>query len=87
MKKDAKIEPLDVERCQAEKPNGNSFMTFGGVPGLERCKSRPAFVLVEKNPGKDGLHGAMTLCRECLTVFTKQVGMDNALAFEIKERA
>lgn len=87
MKGKTQIEPLDAERCQAEKPNGNSFMTFGGVPGLERCRSKPAFVVVEKKAGADGLQGAMTMCAECFMVFKKQVGTKNALVFNLKERA
>lgn len=81
------IEPLDVERCQAEVPNGATFMTFGGVPGLVRCTSKPRYVLVErKRNKKDKLHGAMTVCTSCFEVFKKQVGEATVNIFEIKGR-
>jgi hypothetical protein len=86
-KKDApKIAPLDVDRCQAEKPNGASFMTFGGVPRLERCNSVPSYVLVETKEDEDGLRGAMTVCSECFEVFKKQVGVSNTLYYEITRK-
>lgn len=83
MSKKVKIEPIDSRRCQTEKPNGNSFMTFGGVPGLERCKNTPTRVLVEKEPGKDGEHGAMAVCPECFAVFKKQIGLGKTLVFDL----
>jgi hypothetical protein len=60
-KKKALIPP-DLERCQAEKPNGHTFMTLGGSPGRERCKDKPTVIVKEKKPGKDGQCGSMTLC-------------------------
>lgn len=65
------IEPLDTARCQAEKPNGYTFMTLGGIPGLERCRNKPEVVVTETQPAKDGKIGHMTLCDGCLTVFKK----------------
>lgn len=69
-----KIAPLDVDRCQTEVPNGASFMTLGGVPGLVRCSNQPEFVLVEREPGEDGQNGAMTVCASCFDVFKKSMG-------------
>lgn len=68
--------PPDYSQCQAEKPNGHSFMTLGGVPGLERCKNKPQWVIHETVPDKNGQCGSMSLCDACLEVFRKQVGMD-----------
>lgn len=67
----AGIEPFDTERCQAEKPNGYTFMTLGGRPDLERCKSKPEVLVTDARPAKDGKIGHMTLCDGCLAVFKK----------------
>ncbi len=66
------LTPPDLKQCQAEKPNGNTFMTFGGVPGLVRCTEKPLFIATEKKPAKDGLIGSMSLCADCVAVFHKQ---------------
>lgn len=70
MKKRIKLIPHDKKQCQAEKPNGNSFMTLGGVPGLSRCKNKPVVIIVEKRKPK----GSMSLCKECWTVAIQQLG-------------
>ncbi len=57
--------PPDRKRCQAEKPNGNTFMTLGGVPGMERCKAKPTVIAYENKPAADGLKGSMSLCDSC----------------------
>ena len=67
------LTPPDLEQCQAEKPNGNTFMTVGGMPGLERCTNKPLFIATEKKPGEDGQKGSMSLCADCLVVFLRQV--------------
>lgn len=67
------LTPPDLERCQADKPNGHTFMTLGGRPGLERCKDKPTVIVHEKKPGKDGLMGSMSLCTHCLIQFMQQV--------------
>jgi len=69
----SKLIPPDLTKCQAEKPNGNTFMTLGGSPGLERCKNKPTTIVKEINPGKDGNKGSMSLCTHCLLVFMKQM--------------
>lgn len=74
-KKQKPLTPPDPKRCQAEVPNGHSFMTLGGRPGRERCKKAPSCIIVEVAPGKDGRCGSMSLCDDCLEVFTKQVGL------------
>lgn len=73
MPKKPKLTPPDPDRCQAEKPNGASFMTFGGIPKLERCTNRP-FVIVKERVAdpRDGLKGSMSLCEGCLKTFKKQ---------------
>ncbi|MGH9390490.1 MAG: hypothetical protein ACRD1Z_12805, partial [Vicinamibacteria bacterium] len=67
-----KLIPPDLERCQGEKPNGYTFMTFGGVPGLVRCSEKPTHIAFEpKQEGRE--QGSMSLCGECLAVCSKQV--------------
>ena len=74
--KKIELEPPDHKRCQAEKPNGATFMTLGGVPGLVRCANVPVVILTERNPNqKDGAIGCMSLCLDCLAVFHKQMNM------------
>lgn len=65
--------PPDLGQCQAEKPDGNSFMTLGGRPGLVRCTNPPTHLVTETAPGDDGRMGSMTLCDNCLIVFKKQL--------------
>lgn len=66
------LEPPDLTRCQALRPNGCTFMTLGGRPGLERCTNEPTVILAETSPGDDGLMGSMSLCDSCLAVFRRQ---------------
>ena len=73
-----KLIPPDRARCQAEIPNGASFMTLGGRPELVRCTSAPTVIVREKLPGKDGQRGSMSLCGVCLVVFKQQLGEDFA---------
>jgi len=68
------LTPPDLERCQAEVPNGHSFMTHGGRPGRERCKSAPTVVVTEVQPGVDGRRGSMSLCHHCWSVALQQLG-------------
>jgi len=72
------LTPPDKKRCQAEVPNGNSFMTLGGRPGRVRCSNVPAFIAKEKRAGKDGRKGSMSLCEECSKVFSAQMGPNYA---------
>ena len=72
-KKKVKLIPPDKKQCQAEKPNGHSFMTLGGRPGRERCTNKPTMLATEKKPGKDGQRGSMTVCDECFSVMQKQM--------------
>lgn len=65
--------PIDKERCQAEKPNGESFMTLGGGHKMIRCENKPTVIATETTAGEDGLKGSMTLCDECLKVAEKQL--------------
>lgn len=67
------LTPPDMKRCQAEKPNGHTFMTLGGSPGLERCKSKPSLIVTENKPDKDGRKGSMTLCASCFVQFGLQI--------------
>lgn len=69
-----KLIPPDLKRCQAEMSNGYSFMTFGGVPGMVRCKNKPIVIIKDIVPGDDGLIGSMTLCASCWNVAIQQLG-------------
>lgn len=71
--KKKKLTPPDPKQCQAEKPNGNSFMTLGGRPGMLRCENKPSVIVYENKPGVDGQKGAMSLCKSCLAVLNKQM--------------
>lgn len=72
-KKLAPLEPPDLQRCQAEKPNGTNFMTMGGAIGrLERCTRDAQVIVKERKPGKDGRKGSMSLCHGCLAQLIKQ---------------
>lgn len=66
------LTPPDLKRCQAEKPNGHSFMTLGGSPGRERCKDTPLLIATENEKGPDGLLGSMSLCLACANVLVDQ---------------
>lgn len=70
---DMPITPADPQQCQAEVPNGNTFMTLGGQPGRVRCTNRPVVVAVETEPNpEDGEHGEMSLCADCLAKLSEQ---------------
>ena len=73
-----KLIPPDTKRCQAEKPNGLSFMSLGGQPGLVRCRNIPIVVITEIVPKvKSEPQGSMSLCPWCWKVYMKQEGMEN----------
>lgn len=78
------LTPPDLHRCQAEKPNGASFMTLGGRPGLVRCSDKPSVIATENKPGPDGQVGSMSLCQHCAEVFVKQLGADYATTAPIQ---
>jgi len=65
--------PIDKERCQAENPNGQSFMTLGGGHKMIRCENRPTVIATEIKAGSDGLKGSMTMCDDCLKVANEQL--------------
>lgn len=77
--------PPDLDRCQAEKPNGEGPFTLGGGHKMVRCENKPQFIVTEKAPGEDGLIGSMSLCAHCLTVFLKQMPADYGEVTEILE--
>lgn len=80
------LTPPDLERCQAEKPNGHSFMTLGGRPGRVRCDDKPTVIVTENEPGPDGQQGSMALCGHCLGVFQKQMPKDYATVSDIERK-
>lgn len=79
------LTPPDLECCQAERPNDNSFMTLGGVVGRVRCKNKPTKLLTENKPGKDGRIGSMTLCDHCFGVFQEQMPAGYATATDLEK--
>lgn len=81
----AELTPPDHKQCQAEKPNGHSFMTLGGVPGMVRCTNKPTKLLTENTPGEDGQTGSMTLCDHCFSVFQKKMPADYATATDLEK--
>jgi len=84
---ESKLTPADEERCQCERPNGATFMTFGMAPGLVRCKNKPIVVVTEREvTNDDGERGSMSLCPHCYNVFVEKMGDDFATVRAI-ERA
>ncbi len=82
-----KLIPPDKKRCQALRPNGNNFMTFGGVVGMERCKEVPTVIITELNRSEiDGLIGSMSLCDHCLGKAKEQLGEAYFIVKEIKRK-
>ena len=75
--------PVDKKQCQAEKPNGESFMTLGGGHKMVRCDSAPTVIVRENKSGYDGLRGEMTLCDHCHNVMIEQLGEEFTTAEEI----
>lgn len=69
-----KLSPPDPRQCQALKPNGENFMTFGGGHKMLQCKERPVWLATENHPGKDGMRGSMTLCDTCSETMKAQLG-------------
>ena len=70
--------PPDKKQCQAEVPNGNTFMSLGGVPGRVRCGNKPSWISTEAKPGPDGRCGSMSLCDNCKQVLMVRLGADFA---------
>lgn len=68
-----KLAPPDLKRCQAEKPNGHTIFTLGGVPGLVQCKNVPLFIAKEPQRADGRKQGSMSVCLECRTICEKQV--------------
>lgn len=64
--------PIDFSMCQAEKSNGNSFMTMGGTRKMVRCTNKPSTIVYETKKDEDGVHGAMALCHACKQVLKEQ---------------
>ena len=76
--------PPDSKRCQAEKTAAYSFMTLGGRVGdMIRCANPPTVIVTERKPGRDGKRGSMSLCAECLAVFTVKMPKNYATVAEV----
>lgn len=86
-KASADLIPADPKRCQAEVPNGHSFMTLGGRPGGRvRCSNVPAVIVTEQVPGADGKCGSMSLCESCHVVFKRQMPNANVAVRKLAQR-
>lgn len=72
-RKATKLTPPDQKRCQAEKPNGVTFMTYGGRFEMVRCTNAPRWIATEIEIGKDGKRGGMSLCADCRAVLEMQM--------------
>lgn len=80
-----KLIPPDLEQCQVMKPNGNTFMTFGGVPGVIRCENETTIIVKEtKRVRKKGALGSMAMCDECFEKFSKKYKIGNYVIFKKK---
>lgn len=82
------LTPPDTSRCQADVPNGHSFMTLGGhLGGRVQCSNAPTVIAKEKKAGKDGRKGSMALCEDCQKEFVKMFGPSFATFTPIKTDA
>ena len=72
--KNSELIPPDKKQCQAEKPNGQNFMTLGGGHKMIRCTNKPTWIASENEPDPDGVKGSMAVCDECKTQLVKQLG-------------
>lgn len=63
------LDPVDANRCQAEKKEG-SFMTLGPRSYI-RCRAKPSWIAIEIQNGK--FAGAMSLCDDCKRVCEIQI--------------
>lgn len=79
--------PPDFKRCQAY-PNvaRHSFMTLGPMPTPRRCENAPVWLAVEMVPGKDGLHGSMTVCQDCCKLMMESAEMRRRIQIQPIER-
>lgn len=78
------LEPVDMDQCQAEKPNGQGPFTLGGGHKMVRCTDRARVIITEKVAAKDGCIGKMSLCLHCLGVFKAQAGTPEVNVSEIE---
>ena len=74
----AKLIPVDLEQCQAEKkvgcwPTAHLFMSLGPAQ-LVRCNNKPTWIATEKKPPK----GSMALCDCCKAKCIEQMGTNFA---------
>ena len=65
--------PPDMERCQAEiHTPPNPFAMGGSQRKVERCAHKALYLISEKELGKDGLKGQMTVCEEHLDIYKRK---------------
>ncbi len=77
---------VDLERCQAEKSNGQTFMTLGGGHRLVRCTNKPVVILKEVESADDECRGSMSVCAGCLAVALEQLPEGFFEVVDIKSR-
>ncbi len=78
------LTPPDRTQCQAEKADG--FMVLGGNHRRHRCTNKPIVVVTERQVGKDGQRGSMSLCEECKGVFEQRFPPSYVKFEPIRER-
>lgn len=72
MAKRTKLEPVDRKQCQTEWTVYLPFIMGGNVHQQERCEDAPDWVATEKEKGKDGRRGAMSLCEKHRKIFDEK---------------
>lgn len=82
------LTPVDLGRCQAEKPGNGPFIMGGAIGDPRngyrvRCDAVPSVVVREKS-STGGAPGAMSLCRDCLEVFDADVGIHTVDVEEVQ---
>lgn len=60
--------PPNYDHCQASITPAHGPFVLGPKPRPHQCNEPPAWLAVEVVAGRDGRHGAMTLCNECAKV-------------------
>lgn len=68
--------PPDFKQCQA-RPNvlDHSPFSLGPMPKPIRCPNLPVWLALEIKPGRDGIHGSMTLCQSCSELLLESKSM------------
>lgn len=71
------LTPPDTSRCQAEDQVG-AFVCGGRVGERTRCDALPEWIATEKQPGRDGQIGSMSLCERHREAMVDTLGAEYA---------